>query len=575
MPRLHRRPLRRRRGRRDALSVLPRIPEGRRRDDECGRLEAEIRNLSGDRAKLFERAEVEDGDRAELGRRVEALSRFRALERERARIAALVEHARGELEAADELALADRDAASLEAERDDLRRVAGEREELVLEIDRIRNDAAGARSGHAVEEAIARHELALDALAERRDAALWAGAGAALVDVVREEYERDQMPRVLERTRRLFAAFTHDGYDLELAGDEEGAFVAIDLRTGEGKHKGEGKRPDELSDGTRAQLILAARLAFAEEAERGVSLPIFLDEAIDHSDPARFHVIARSLARMVRDEQRQIFYLTNDPADVSRFEAAFAEEAVEPPAIVDLARVRQRAVRVEGPAQLRVPPLETVPAPAGRDAASYGDALGVPPLDPMRPASAQPLYYLLRDDLDALHGLLEARIQSVGQCAGQLRADAPFLRERAEHSAAVATLGARIELLETFCDAWREGRGRPVDRGVLDRSGAVTERFLDPLAEVVDELGGDARRLLDALAERSDPRLQGFRQRSVERLEHFLLDEGYLDERPVLAEAELVGRAVATPAAHRLGPKDAAELVHLWHSLSHHSKSAS
>ena len=46
-----------------------------------------------------------------------------------------------------------------------------------------------------------------------------------------------------------------------------------------------GLGPDKLSDGTRAQLILAARLAFAEEAEQGAALPLFLDEALDHSDP--------------------------------------------------------------------------------------------------------------------------------------------------------------------------------------------------------------------------------------------------------------------------------------------------
>jgi hypothetical protein len=546
-------------------SLAEALAEARRQREAGDRLAREIEALEREQAKLFERAGVAQGDRPELARRVEALSRFHALTAQRARLSALIEHARGELEAADESELARREAASLEAERESLRRIAEERDDRVREIDRIRNDAARARSGHAVEEAIARRDAALDALAERREAALLAGAGVTLIEAVRAEYERDQMPRVLERTRRLFSVFTHGGYELEIAGDD--AFVAIDVRSGEGK------RPDALSDGTRAQLILAARLAFAEEAERGVALPIFLDEAIDHSDPARFHAIARSLARMVRDEGRQIFYLTNDPADVVRFRAAFADEAVDGPAVVDLAQVRGRAVRVEGPAMLEVPPLESVPPPGDADAAQYGLVLGVPRLDPMRAASAQHVYYLLRDDLDALHALLEARVERVGQCRSQLRGGADFLRSLAERSPAAATLGARIELLDTFCEAWREGRGRPVGRAELDRSGAVTERFLDPLAEVVGELEGDARRLLDALDERSDPRLQGFRQRSVERLEHFLKEEGYLDERPILEEADLVGRAIATPAAHRLGTKSAAELVHLWHSLSDHSKS--
>jgi uncharacterized protein YhaN len=51
-----------------------------------------------------------------------------------------------------------------------------------------------------------------------------------------------------------------------------------------------------------------------------------LDEALYHSDPERFQAIARSLARMVINHDRQIFYLTNDPTDVDRFRSAFNEE---------------------------------------------------------------------------------------------------------------------------------------------------------------------------------------------------------------------------------------------------------
>ena len=70
----------------------------------------------------------------------------------------------------------------------------------------------------------------------------------------------------------------------------------------------------------------AAHLAFADEAEQGVRLPLFLDEALDQSDPVRFEAIARSLARMVEDEGRQLFYLTSDPTDMRRIQEALDKE---------------------------------------------------------------------------------------------------------------------------------------------------------------------------------------------------------------------------------------------------------
>ena len=45
-----------------------------------------------------------------------------------------------------------------------------------------------------------------------------------------------------------------------MAPEEHGSFIAVETRTGAGR------RPDQLSDGTRAQLLLAAQLAFGEEA---------------------------------------------------------------------------------------------------------------------------------------------------------------------------------------------------------------------------------------------------------------------------------------------------------------------
>ena len=134
----------------------------------------------------------------------------------------------------------------------------------------------------------------------------------------------------------------------------------LDLRSGEDREL------DQLSDGTRAQLLLAARIAFAEEVERGTTLPLFLDEALDQSDTARFEAIARSLGRIANDQGRQIFYLTSDPLDRERIRQALDSENCVMAAEIDLGSIRGRGARVTEPTALQVPPRPLVPAPDGR-----------------------------------------------------------------------------------------------------------------------------------------------------------------------------------------------------------------
>ena len=202
-----------------------------------------------------------------------------------------------------------------------------------------------------------------------------------------------------------------------------------------------------------------------------------------------------------------------------------------------------------------------------------GAALRVPPLDPRREASAQHLLYLLWDDLPLLHRLLSAHIECVGQWSTLSRGQAQLATEIAAADVAGSQLDARADLLEEFCLVWREGRGRPVDRDALERSGAVSDRYLDGVAEVAGELASDGESLIEALRARDDERLQGFRTKAADALEAFLTEEGHIDPRPTLDEPALLARVLATPAAAQLPDPAAAEWVFRWWRLAASSTS--
>ena len=507
--------------------------------------------------EIYAELSLDLGDAAGLAGLLDALPRFRELVRTADGLRSKIDLDLEELGKAGESGLAELDRTGLESLRRDFSSASDDvvrLRDLIAEIDK---EARDARRGTGLRDLIARREDARAELKDCRDGALFAAAGDFLVSAVETEYEGNLMPRVFERARERFSSFTHHGYRLRVGhGGASSHLFATDLKTGEPRQL------DELSDGTRAQLLLAARIAFAEEVERRMALPLFLDEALDQSDPERFEAIARSLGRLASDGKRQIFYLTSDPADCERIQGALRAEGCAVAAEIDLAARRNRAVAVTEPMAFRVPTRPGVPSPAGMGPEQYAAVLGVPRFAPAHGYPGQHVFYLLSDDLDLLHAFLKNRIERAGQWA---TVSGTALAERlARGSPTVRDVGARVGLLEVFCALWNQGRGRLVDRDALARSGAVSDIFLDRVSGIADDLGGDAQELMAALRDRSDPRLSRFRRGSSDALEEYLLDSGCLDDRVVLDESGLTLRALASPSANELPEGIAGALLHRW-----------
>lgn len=512
-------------------------------------------------AQVYATAGLNAGDLHGLTIQLGLLPRYMELKTETARLESQNDLDLSELTKADEAALAELDELDLERLRDDLSRSAEDADDLRDEIADIKAAVNTAQSGHDIQDLIAARDAALTKLNESRSGVLYAQAGRFLMDGVEQEYEQTQMPRVFERARDLFSEFTHHHYELRLGSAAEVAqLIATDLQSGESLEL------EQLSDGTRAQLLLAARIAFAEEVEQGRALPLFLDEALDQSDPARYEAIVRSLGRVAADQGRQIFYLTSDPADVNRIQHALAEENCEAPALIDLGLIRRSAASVSGSSELHVDPRPPVLAPDGLSADEYGAAIGVPPLDPSRGYVDQHFFHVLWDDLDLLHEFLTYGIERVGQWRTVV--GTPLAEKLGSHSKAPEEISHRSALLENFCEFWNQGRGRPVDRDVLEDSDALSDRWLDTVVEIAGELFGDPERLLETLRSREDERLKGFRSNALEKLEGYMRENGYVDEHPVLDEEEIRLRALASPAATHLPEGIADECLNRWWTLA-------
>ena len=494
---------------------------------------------------IFDHANLPDGDSHGLRSLLEDLPQFRALEKERKDLESKIDLDRSELAKSGEADFSEMSVRSLEELKSKLEHAKSQTDDLRQEISNVNAEMRQAQQGRALLDLIAAREEARADLQNLRDQALFASAGYFLIKEIEHEYEQTRMPQVFERARDHFSEFTQHNYELDLErGNGYPELIAIDLVDRQRR------KLDELSDGTRAQLLLAARVAFAEEVEQGEVLPLFLDEALDQSDPKRFEAIARSLGCIARDQGRQIFYLTSDPLDVDRIRVALGKEECEIAAAIDLGLIRTVASSVSGPEKLTFEPPAPVPAPNGFTPTEYGTAIRASAFRPMLGFAGQHLFYVLSDDLDLLHACLENGIERAGQW--KTVAQTSLATRLEDKSVTAREIGWRLDLLEVFCELWNQGRGKPVDRDALLASHALTPRFFDDVAAIARELDGDPERLVDELAKRRDSRLRRFQSQSVDRLKRYLIEHEYIDDRSILTENELQLRALATPAANSL-----------------------
>ncbi|MGM0631974.1 MAG: hypothetical protein ACQETO_02250 [Pseudomonadota bacterium] len=510
--------------------------------DQTGK---QLRSRRDEIDALYRTVGLEPGDRQTLDHCLERLEEWRTLNQRRQELTGrereprhrLADHAdlvqaaeSGEREAlTQQLDACHLDAEQLESLRDDLSRINAE--------------LRSAGSDPLLEKALHRVDQEKSALADTLREQLSAEAGRFLLDEIEQEHQSEHEPDVLREARELFGRFTHQGWDVEVG---EAGLLARDRRLGE-------LRPlAALSSGTRMQLLLAVRLAWTRRLERGgLSLPLFLDEALTTSDESRFAEVADSLALLCREEGRQVFYLS-----ARRHELALWEQAAgEAPHHIDMAERRFGKPGAVADDYV-LPPRQPVPAPEGESPEAYAARLSVPVVEPWHAAGDIHLFHLLRDDLPLLHRLMqEWRITTLGQLEGLLHsssAAAALPEETLRYRLAARCITAR-----RWREIWRQGRNRPVDSIALQQAPAVTDTFLEPVSELAEAVGGDPEALLDGLRNRKVAR---FRTSAADALQDWLEEHGHITPgEPLDADERL--RQVLLDVGAEADPSEVSSVV--------------
>jgi len=430
----------------------------------------------------------------------------------------------------------------IEEEIAELREEAAKFEDLHEEIARIDQDVRQARKRFEITDALAELEERRETLRRLRGEDYQRIAGAALARWLEGAIRLDEMPPLFQRAQDLFARFTREGFELRLSSDGGARFQARDTC------RDRIVSLEHLSSGTRVQLLLAVRLAFLEHQETSARPPLVLDEVLANSDDDRTRAVIGSVADICR-QGRQVFAFTAQHEEVAKWEAVLAELEAEgrgaPFRRFDLGEIRDLA-RVE-----RIPLVpeailagRPLPEPAGLSREEYAEKIGVDGIDPWDEGVHGVHLWHLVEDTALLHRILRAGIERWGPLE--------LLMRRGDAAAALGVPGEDLaqiegatETLREICRCWRVGRGRSVDREVLEASGAVSPTFLDRLTDLTRSFDGDARRLIEALAE---GRVERFHASKREVLEDHLRAEGYLPREEPLEAGEVRARVLAAAA---------------------------
>ncbi|WP_330632891.1 AAA family ATPase [Halocatena halophila] len=425
---------------------------------------------------------------------------------------------------------------TVDALKEELRaaeRTAEAFEDLQSRIADIKAKIRQAKSHDQVETALTERDRALDDLNDQLEDDCAAMVGDVLVEHVQEATMETSRPDVFERAREILTTITRGSFRLDF--DETDAeFRAFDER------RQKGLALDELSSGTRVQVLLAVRIAFVEQQEQGAQVPLLLDETLANTDDRRAKSIIKSMIELARNG-RQVFYFTAQGDEVAKWTGALQSTNGVDHEIIDLTTDRD----VED--AVHIPKLEAiesftskVPSPNGHDHETYEKELGVDPFNLHRGVETAHLWYVV-DDVDTLHQLLEIGVEHWGPLSNMLQWGNGSLH--AVNSDQVTIAQENAAALGEFTDAWKIGRGDPVDRAVLEASGAVSETFIDEVTALAESVTWDGKQIVKAL---HNGEVNRFRSEKADELEAYLEANGYIKPRDTLDNGQIRARVIET-----------------------------
>ncbi|NLK06031.1 MAG: hypothetical protein GX315_06665, partial [Spirochaetales bacterium] len=237
-------------------------------------------------------------------------------------------------------------------------------------------------------------------LEERREEEVQERMVHLLLSQVRAQTETSFKPEVLMRSSDWLARITSQRYTLSVGPK---GFAAHDTVLQQSFSL------DELSSGTKVQLLFAVRMAFLEmqEASSGYRFPVFFDEVMANSDDERSLAIAKAIAEISRN--RQVFYCTAQADEVDKL----TTEAGDLVHVIDLEDAKRGYALQRHPFIAPKSTLQSLP-PFSNDYNQYAKACSVASPALYGPLGELSSWYLCTSSKE-LEALLSRGLSTCGQ----------------------------------------------------------------------------------------------------------------------------------------------------------------
>ena len=331
-----------------------------------------------------------------------------------------------------------------------------------------------------------------------------------LYEQTKEQSERTYQPQVLKKASIWLQRITQNRYQFTVG---DAGFLAQDTVT---------MRPytlDQLSSGTRIQLLFSLRMAFLEMLEGGgaYQFPLFFDELMANSDDERSLAIAETIVEIAKE--RQVFYCTAQQDEVRKLEQVANGDCL----LIDL-EDEQREYRILQHPFQEVPTERTSLPPFNEDYLAYAAACKVSRPDLWDPLGSLSSWYLCTTSKE-LERLLDRGFSKAGQAKE------------------VSTLYAmRFILLSVAQKLARKGRAKLLTPLDIYDDGLCLNKDANYYAALAKFLEDSPRNGNDVIAAIAEKTLKGFREPTLSAFTAWLYERGYASEETPYTLSEILER---------------------------------
>ncbi|MDL2222337.1 AAA family ATPase, partial [Parabacteroides sp. OttesenSCG-928-N08] len=407
---------------------------------------------------------------------------------------------------------------------------ASRREHYLSELTSIETKVSDRMRSDELEKALAEEANCRLLLSDSFEQVMRNKTGELLVEQLKQETTLHNNNPLFVEANRLLAQFTAGEYALLIDEGENNSFKALETKTQRELNI------HEISTGTRIQLLLATRLAYIREQEKGETrFPILIDELLANSDDLRSEAMIHTLLEI--SKERQLFYFTAQVDEVAKW-----EKALESTAEIEKKIYRLGEIDLSHPTlpteRLQIELYPQLPSCEGADHARYGQLLQVPPFDLIEQAVSELHLWYLVDDVAQIYTLLRHRTDRWGQLSA---AKNRMMKIADITDSQWEVMEQKVALLTELVSLYRIGRAKKLTAEELYESDLFNRNFEEALA-LLKECDYRSDRFLEL----SVDRLHRFGEGKRTKLKEYLIQQGKLDDRLPLTEEELLQRLAIT-----------------------------